>query len=81
MANLKSILDSVHVSCGIVHFPSRYAAREVMETMEYLHHFTRDAYRILAVNDGLSYVVFWRVFGTLLDVNDLSCLKSDIVCE
>ena len=34
MANIKSILDSVHVFSGAVHFPSRYAAREVMETME-----------------------------------------------
>ena len=78
MANLKSILDSVHVVCGVVHFPSRYAAREVMETMGALYDFNSDAYRIIAVNDGPSYVVFWTCYGTLLDADELSSLKSDL---
>lgn len=78
MANLKSILDSVYVMSGVVRFPSRYAAREVMEAMEDLYHFDRDAYRILAVKHDLSYVAYWSSLGVLFDVNDLSRLKSDL---
>lgn len=75
MANFKSILDSVHVKSGVVHFPSRYAAREVMEAMEDLLLLDRDAYRILAVDGGLSYVVYWSRLGMLLDLRDVSRLK------
>ena len=75
MANLKSILNSVRVVFGVVHFPSRYAAREVMETVEELFEFDRDAYRILVVNDGPSYVVYWTRYGVLFDDDDLHNLK------
>ena len=81
MWNLESIIDSVIVSYGsngVVRFPNRDAARGLMEAMQDLYGYDRSDYRILTMKDSPCHVVYWTCFGSLLDVEDLSTLKSDL---
>lgn len=78
MVNIKSILDSVSVSYGVVRFPNRDAARGLMEAMEDLYGYDRSDYLILTMKDSPCHVVYWTRFGSLFDAEDLRCLKEEL---
>ena len=85
MVNIKPILDSVRVRLGVVHFPSRYAVRQVMDASadlaaleDNLLCYDYSNYRILSLSDGIYYAVFFPDTGTFFSASDLLELKEAI---